>query len=111
VYADIRGEQDPDIALVELIRDRFGGEITPRELQRASRKYPDSKAATAALERLAKRGAGRMACRAMTTAGGKPSLYFALHTLTSADADNTADSDPVSGGIVTPVGGFGGRPR
>ena len=65
-------------ALVSLIRDKFGGRITPRDLSRSSRKYQPSEVAEAALEELIASGYGKWE---VTTAESacKPKTEFVLH--------------------------------
>jgi hypothetical protein len=79
VYAALNeSEGDMDRReLVELIRSR-GGEITVRDLQRASRKYPTADAAHEALDALAKANLVRPAERPAPEGGGWPITVFRL---------------------------------
>ncbi len=81
--------------LVDWIQS-VGGRVTARELQRHSRKYPDSQSAEAALDQLVKTGLGKWEFSVPDGPGaGRPSAAFVLSppgTLPSVDADNIHDS-------------------
>jgi Protein of unknown function (DUF3987)/Primase C terminal 2 (PriCT-2) len=72
--------------LPELIR-RKGGAITARELMRCSRRYPTSEDADAALEALAKTGAGYWEHERQGPEGGRP--LRRLRLIDAVDADTT----------------------
>ena len=57
---------------------RHGGEITPTELRRSSRRYRSTDLATAALERLAASGCGGWMERPTGPSGGRPTRSFIL---------------------------------
>lgn len=75
-----------------------GGVATPRDLQKHSRAYPTSEAATAALDDLVQRRWGHWAYDKTGPAGGRPSRRF--YAATETAVDNTSTGGIVSGGIV-----------
>jgi hypothetical protein len=72
--------------LVDLIR-RKGGTVTARDLQRSSRRYQTSDDAEAALDSLAKTGAGHWEPIPTGPSGGKPTRRFTL--VDTVDVDDT----------------------
>ena len=71
-------------ALVSMIRDKFNGRITPRELYRTSRKYQPTEVAESALEELIKVGYGQW--EAGDSTGGRPAMVFTLHDCRRVDS-------------------------
>ena len=78
-------EQDAEQELLSLIR-RHGGSISPRELQRASRLYPNADDAEAALRNLWEHGHGSFAVQSSKPTGGHQPLVFQLSTVSTVDA-------------------------
>lgn len=64
--------------LIELIRNR-GGEVSPSELCRVSRRYRPNDVAREALNELATSGHGSWVEKPPTAAGGRPGQVFRLH--------------------------------
>lgn len=83
--------------LVELVRSRYGGRITARQLTRANnRRYPDTDAAEAALGALVEDGLGHWGGPLTTSKGGRPTRPFVLqmHDNTPDDEDDDDDGPP-----------------
>ena len=91
-------DADRDIRrLVEWIRSQ-GGATTAKQLQRSnSRKYPNSDAATLALEALAAARYGHWVDRPSDTKGGRPTRDFILLPTTD-DTDETQGEGPACKG-------------
>jgi hypothetical protein len=89
--------------LVEKIRSNAGGRITPRDLQRSSRRFPTTADATAALDELVGLRLGDWDHSAPGSSGGRPSTPFVLFPL-GADVDKTPDSEPPQG-VLSAQGG------
>jgi hypothetical protein len=79
VYGSYESEEERETReLVEKIRDR-GGVVTPRDLRAVSRKYRDSSAAEAALQKLESAGLGAFFWENPGPEGGRPMKLFRLH--------------------------------
>lgn len=80
VYALLDGDAEDDKRqeLVDLIR-RKGGDVSPRELVQASRRFPKVADAEAALDDLADAGAGKWYYPAIGPNGGHPARRFILN--------------------------------
>jgi hypothetical protein len=70
--------------LAELVGQQ-GGEVTPRDLMRVSRRFPDAETAEAALTDLAERGAGAWFHVETTPRGGRPTTVFRLDSMPTVD--------------------------
>ncbi len=83
-----RAEND----LVQMIREKFGGQVTPRELKRTSRQYQPTSVAEAALQSLADAGFGSFDYTIDT--GGRPSKIFTLRVAAVATDANANVKTP-----------------
>lgn len=92
--------------LIELVR-RKDGSATARELMRSCRRFGTSAEAEAALDALAKAGAGHWMSVPSGPLGGKPTRRFQLAD--AADVDDTSLNRGGSGGSVN-VNGVNGLP-
>ena len=102
VLAETDGDRE-NRQIVELIQ-RNGGEITVRQLMRASREFRNSADdATAALQGLVDSGEGLWIASKPGSQGGQPTKAFrlAVSTADSGDGDITPGHDTASGGSVT----------
>jgi hypothetical protein len=73
--------------LLEIVR-RSGGQITPRDLRRATRQFHSTEEAEAALEDMVKAGLGKWGQLLPTKYGGRPTRVFQI--VDSVDIDETA---------------------
>lgn len=100
VYAILNetDEQRDYRRLVEMIRCKHGA-VTGRDLQRSSRTFPTTEAATDALEKLVEAGLGRWDEPKPGPAGGRPSRRFVLAD--GVDVDKTSENTGRSGVLST----------
>lgn len=78
--------QKQESGLIRLIRERFGGRVTPRELTRATRKYQPTEKAEAALEELVSAGRGKWEVTIPESGPGKPLQTFVLDDCRRVDS-------------------------
>jgi DNA polymerase I-like protein with 3'-5' exonuclease and polymerase domains len=104
IYMTLAETQEESDArrLVEFIRTR-GGRIKVKELMRANdRKYPTAEDATAALQGLVEKQAGRWEDRPAGPKGGRPTRIFILST--QPDETDETDDTPHDGTPEGPLG-------
>ncbi|MGC9261479.1 MAG: DUF3987 domain-containing protein, partial [Phycisphaerae bacterium] len=92
--------QSQENALVSLIRDRFSGTVTPRELTRISRKYQPTQKAEAALQELVNSGYGKWDVLVPDTGPGRPSQAFTLNGCRHVDSRQNSPNSKENGNCV-----------
>lgn len=82
--------------LIRLIRERFGGRVTPRQLKRSSRKYQPTEKAESALQELVSAGRGKWEVTLPESGPGKPLQTFVLddrcHVASSQYSQKSAEN-------------------